>query len=468
MENTEQKTCRVQMYYGKPCGRPLYDGEKCICHSEKEDKEVKLFQQELDKIFADEKAEYYNLTGFIFPKKGYELPREYKKDTFFTGATFLEEARFLGTTFQEHVDYTEATFLGKALFLQAKFCGKATFIGANFTKGAYFTLSKFQRRAYFADSRFPEGAFFGHVRFKDGIISNNSSWNSANFNGAEFGGFTQFLEDEFSGPTRFSGATFVVDTRFLWSVFKENVSFSGCTVTEGARVLFAVGHKHQKMFFEKSFFESCVLTGRNALVFHRVSLENCCFIGTDVTCIDFVDVSWSKKKLFWGLRCRSVVSDESGTKPDNFLISQLYRRLQANYINNYRYAEAGDFHIGEQEMMRKAKGSGWMIWRRVFCTNFLYKYISYYGESFLLPLFWMLAVLFLFPLYLIYDGIIKSGYWDAFWKNLSFVTFNRTDISKYVTESYQQGIVTIEGLLLVVLVTFFVLALRRQYKRKTF
>ncbi|GAF94413.1 unnamed protein product, partial [marine sediment metagenome] len=96
------------------------------------------------------------------------------------------------------------------------------------------------------------------------------------------------------------------------------------------------------------------------------------------------------------------------------------------------------------------------------------KIISYYGESFLLPLFWILAVLFLFPLYLVYDGLISGGFRDAFWKNLSFVTVSRLDVGKYLIEPYQQGLVILEGLLLIILVTFLILALRRKYKRKTF
>jgi hypothetical protein len=64
--------------------------------------------------------------------------------------------------------------------------------------------------------------------------------------------------------------------------------------------------------------------------------------------------------------------------------------------------------------------------------------------------------------------LFNGDYWNAFLRNLSFVTFNRAGISQILTQPYQHGIVAIENIVVVVLVTFFVLALRRRYKRKGF
>jgi len=384
------------MHDGKPCGRPATYGDKCVCHTDRENKDTRVFQRELDKIFGDEKAECYDLSHFIFPKRGYKLPEEYKKDVYFRLAKFSRRVDFSGATFSEAAIFNGADFSGGAKFRWVTFSGEAEFLGVTFSGKADFGGAR----------------FFKYVNFFHCRVQNDSSM-------------------------IFDGG--VLPTKEKGQVFTGGAGFIACFFAEPKKISF-----------------------------RKLSLEKCKLLETDVTGLQFVNVKWARKPKFFKWFHREAVYDELSEKPEYNLIAQLYRRLQANYVNNYRYSEAGDFYIGEQEMMRKAKGSGWMIWRRVFCTNFLYKYISYYGQSFLLPLFWMLAVLFLFPLYLIYDGIIKDGYGNAFWKNLSFVTLNRADIGKYVTEPYQQGIVTLEGLLLVVLVTFFILALRRKYKRKTF
>lgn len=433
MENSEPKTCPVLMHGGKPCGRRPYYGDKCRCHSEKEDKNVEPFQQELDKIFADEKAEYYDLTGFYFPKTGYKLPREYAKDVYFSAAGFS------GT-----VDFVLAAFLGAAVFNRATFSGVAHFIGAEFS-------------------------------------------GAANFSEAVFSGEADFIEAEFSGAADFSLAKF-----------------------SGAANFDAEGNK-DRMFLDEANLTTCSLLLPEKIKFRKVSLANCRFLETDMSQVQFIDVTWAKKPKFvkwlprrkavhdevsisdnwfkW-LRCK-IKREKEPPKPEYNLIAQLYRHLQANYINNYRYTEASDFYVGEQEMMRKAKGSGWMVWRRWVCTNFVYKWISYYGESFILPLAWLAVTLFGSALYLLLDGInpssspsgaeinydlcaegefflLNSAYWQVFVRNLSFVTFNRADVSRSLPEWYQLGIVTLENIVVVVLVTFFVLALRRRYKRKGF
>ncbi len=422
------------MHDMKPCGRTLYDGEKCICHSKREDKDVQLFQKELDRIFGNEKAEYYDLTGFIFPKKGYKLPREYKKDTYFTMAMFSGEAHFL-----------EATFSGEAYFRMATFSGTADFGGATFSGKADFRWATFSGEAYFGGAMFWEEAYFG---------------------GATFSGAADFFSVMFSGGAYFGGAT-----------------FSGSAD-------FDAENNGEDMFIDETVFAACRFTQPEKIRFRKVSLANCRFLETDVSQVQFIDVGWTRKGKFWFPR--NAVHDELTEYPDYTLIAQLYRRLQANYVNNYRYSEASDFYIGEQEMVRKAKGKV----GQYLSTNFLYKIISYYGESFTLPLLWLAFILLAVPAVFLYDGInltpdlqnpaavetvnyewswspgdfllAKSDYWGTFVANFSLIAYSRSDIGKYLPESHTRLIVTIESLIVIALLAFFLLALRRQYKRKTF
>jgi uncharacterized protein YjbI with pentapeptide repeats len=450
MANNEQKTCQELMRYGIPCGRLLYDGEKCICHSEKEDKDVGLFQEELDKIFANDEAEYYDLTHFVFPRDDYRLPREYKKDTFFLWATFSGEA-----------DFSEATFSGEADFWSAMFSG---------------------------DADFREATFSGNADFREAT---------------------------------FSGKTWFHSTRF-----KKPVGFAHCKVAKEAEVVFdgeELREVNEEMFLGEADFTSCSFAEPKNIKFRKVSLQKCKFLETDVSAVQFVDVTWEEKPKYFGLSSRNAVHDEVSNKTDNnynliaqlyrrlqakrnavrdeasnkknnnySLIAQLYRRLQANYINNYNYAEASDFYIGEQEMMRKAKGKI----RQYLSTSFLYKLISYYGESYWQPLILLSFVLLFFTGIFLYNGInlgstpqastvaetvnyewswsprdfllVKSDYWEAFAVNFLLITFIRSEISEHLPSTWMRFVIGIESLIVIALVTFIILALRRRFKRKTF
>ena len=525
MENTEQKTCQVEMHDDKQCGRPLYDGEKCICHSKKEDKDVELFQKELDKIFSDDEAAYYDMTCFIFPKDGYKLPMNYKKDTYcyeatflgkadFEGATFSGDADFFYATFSGDADFSDAKFSGKAYFFEAKFLGKANFFTTTFLGEADFRAVKFSGETHFSEAMFSGDAEFGSAAFSGDAIfwkltfSGEARFGEATFSGEAnfrmtmFSEYANFIRAKFLREANFNGAMFSGFTWFRLTRFEKRVIFH-CQVSKDAVVTFngeKLGEEKEEMFPDGADFSSCIFAQPKNIMFRKLSLEKCEFLETDVTEVQFVDVAWASKPKFFKWFRRQAVCDEFSRKPDYKLIAQLYRRLQKNYIDNFQYAEAGDFYIGEQEMVRKAKGSGWKVWRRIFCTNFLYKYISYYGESFLLPLFWLAFVLLLLPAVLLYDGInlnptlqdpavvetvnyewswspgdflpvsgdSRRDYWEAFVANFSVIAYSRSDIGKYLPESGTRFIVTIESLIVIALLAFFLLALRRQYKRKTF
>jgi len=170
-------------------------------------------------------------------------------------------------------------------------------------------------------------------------------------------------------------------------------------------------------------------------------------------------------------------------------MARLYRQLQANYTFNFCYDEAGDFYVREQELIRNAKGkvSRWL------CARSLYNIVSNYGQSYLRPLFWLIIILLLSPAVWLYTGLLlgpqsgeprssvtnydwslspsdfllfTSDYWDAFCLNLSFLGFNREGVCSRMLESYQHLLVTVETLLVAVMVTLFVLALRRLFMRK--
>jgi hypothetical protein len=251
------------------------------------------------------------------------------------------------------------------------------------------------------------------------------------------------------------------------------------------------------------------LNAAKSVIFRKADLSKCLFLETDVTRINFVDVTWGGAG--WPAR-RKAVYDElrpshdwqdwlelskdyrkncwKPLKYDYNLLAQLYRRLQQNYIDSYQYTEAGDFYIGEQEMRRKARGPILSI----LSVAFLYKIVSYYGERYFLPFWWLLATVFLFPLWLLFDGvklapepggiadtinydwswsfadlmIFRSDFWNCVGANLAACTFNRSGGTALITSWHQQLVLILEVILIITFVTFFILALRRRYKRKSF
>ncbi|MFH1686507.1 MAG: pentapeptide repeat-containing protein [bacterium] len=324
---------------------------------------------------------------------------------------------------------------------------------------------------------------------------------------ATFGGNAHFVNTIFENDADFRWATFAGETSFMAASFRGEARFEFCKLTAKGHVSFEWVHGMPPVFAGEADFRRVVLKESCTLTFNKVSLDKCRFLGTDLTRVEFVDVTWPRREVAsrWARRFPGFLPDwlrrwvllTGDTVYDEFvsidyeLIAESCRQIQANLIDNYRYRQAGCFHIGEQEMMRKAKGKV----RQYLCPAILYRLVSVYGESYLRPLMWLGLTLFIAPALLLLEGIVLRlpaagdppvevnydlvgwvggffpwfwDYADAFFINLSLVTWNRAAITTHLTEWYQRGLVTIESILLVVLVTFFVLALKRQFKRKSF
>ena len=549
----ETKTCQVEMRDGKVCGRqvlyPQHGDGMCVLHTEDEKKCPDTFQIELDKTLKDTETECYDFTLVVFPADGYTFPREFDKDVDFDHATFLGPAPFVRTRFRgiadfcnvvfhqealfryshfdKRSDFLDATFEGRTDFAHRQFDGEADFNGVTFKSNVDFTKARFDGEAYFANCTFDKRASFFRAEFEK----------VGSFTGARFHGRTDFDEAEFGGECEFSASTFSGEASFTRTQFTRDVSFLKCHLTDTARLTFDAETRSGQlgemfaaetesgqpgiMFEADADFTSMRLDDGCQLTFRKIILERCLFLETRVRDVLFIGVAWPrrqtlKRKWLYGISAyrrwvepmkifyREGVYDDlrndpawvrwnlpdSSTKPPDRSyydsVAGLYRELQANYITNYDYPTAGAFYLGEQEMIRKSKH--WT--RRWFGTFVLYRLIAYYGESFILPFFWLIATLALFPIYLLCDGIylyspshevnyewswslsdlffLKADYWNAVGANLSLATFNRGAIASYLTEPYKHGIITLESAVLIVLISFLVMALRRAFKRKSF
>ena len=402
------------MHDGKPCSRELYDGFHCIFHSRNNFKSVDLFQDELDEIFKDEASESYDFTRFIFPPE-IVFPKKISKPATSLDAVFKGKADFWGASFKGKADFWGASFKGVAIFWDVFFEGIEC--------KTDFRFATFEGKAHFWDATFKGEAVFADVTFEDTLLIN-----------AE---------------------------RLQKKAFHREVDFRGVKFS-----------KPEKVQFQK------------------VDLSQVRFLETDLRKVHFTDVDWNKDKG------RNRVFDEVSPDPktkrfDYALIAQLYRRLRANYEENLRYSEAGDFYIGEMEMTRKAQTS---IFKKL--PLLFYKAISNYGESYYRPLGWIAAILLIFPLLFMFagiepvslnpdnpmEGIINyrldfssgesflpttekiEGYYTSFLYSMSVFSFIRD--KKYTTiDNWGHTLFVLESILSPVTLAFFLLALRRRFKR---
>ncbi|MEW6413610.1 MAG: pentapeptide repeat-containing protein [Candidatus Zixiibacteriota bacterium] len=534
-------TCQVEMQRGRPCGKPLYDGQKCIFHSEDSDKDADLFNSDLGNLLHRPPGNIHDLTKFVFLEKVTPFPTSLAGKAFFEGAVFLGDTSFLPSEFVSDVSFNEAIFQFDAKFAGTVFHRRADFSGARFNGSVAFGGARFEHDATFHYAQFNGDVFFSYARFHNPGLSDvnrenlRASFSHARFCGkAQFDnvvfdiGFifdqvicesdcdfssSQFLRDllfdscQFQKKCSFLGVHFQGDAAFADSRFRD-VSFKACQMRSGAQVRFdgeKTRDKEFSAFQESGDFRRVIHNDSCFMYFRMVDLKNAYFLETDVSRYHFIDVSWAARPGFfhrfvvWPKRLRDYLEkhqlrralrDELSLPKDadasDFnLVAQLYRRLQANYTANYQYSEAGDFYIGEQEMVRKAKG----IIRRYLYVNYLYKLASLYGESFLRPLFWLSVVLLCFPMWLLYDGVkftpvvetnydwswspadlllFRLDYWECFFRNLAVCSISRSALNDSFTSSSQIGVVTLETILVITFATLFVLALRRRFKRKSF
>jgi uncharacterized protein YjbI with pentapeptide repeats len=411
--NMMEKNKGCQVTHGEGiCGRELYDEEYCIFHSQKPDKDTKLFQRKLNEIFEDESLEDYDFFKFIFPE-GISFPEKISKRTSFYDALFHGVTEFSDMIFEDWVDFS-ATFLGKTMFWMVFFQRGASFGGSSFKCEIKFANVTF---------KYPSVSFMGTI-FEDVLII-----------------------DEGYNNKIFSEA--VVDFRYVEFLKPEKVSFQ------------------------------------------KVNLSNFRFIGTDLRKVEFVDVDWNRQEG------RMMIYDEiawpynSGVQDFDYpLIAQVYKRLRANYEENLNFAEAGDFHIGEMECKRKSY-KGW-FGKNLSLTAW-YKYVSNYGESYRRPLLcWILPILFLFPILFMYSGIGSvtqnvSPYIIDYDFDASSISLNKAgDWAKDYLKSFVYSLsvfslvrekqyrpidnwghfwMVLESILSPVLITFFLLALRRRFRR---
>ncbi len=349
MITLSDEVCQVKMLF-RICGRKTHRDGKCIFHIEnKSDEEAEIFEEkfknDLKKMEDDETIKVLDFTEFIFPKLINFQKYSIKKSIDFRGAKFNKGAYF-----------SMARFNNEPNFQMAKFNNEANFAMATFNNGARFFKAEFNNKAYFFGTIFNNKVVdFGYVKF-----NNEADFSQAKFNSGAF---------------------------FKWAEFLSKVSFRDTIFSK----------EHLTNFNYVEFY-------KQKYVKLRGDLSNVSFLYTDITEVEFFEVEWAKKGR------RHIVVDELHIGKDTIVtygaVTQLYRRLRKNYENSYRFAEAGDFFIGEMEMSRldvkprfkNEKVKMIELWlKRNFSFLTIYKYLSLYGESYSRPAILAFIIIVFYP-----------------------------------------------------------------------
>lgn len=435
-----EKICQVKVGLQKPCGRPIYREEKCIFHlpnKDKIEKEIfeKEFWKEIERMKKSKDNLELNFDNFIFPEHISFKNHIFNKPLSLSCAKFNKYADFTEAKFEYRADFSMAEFNGYANFTDAKFNDVADFNVAIFNDNADFMVAEFNKEAIFESAEFKKLALFTQAKFN----------NEADFK------YVQFIDEVIFRWTQFNG---VAD--FYNSEFRGKVLF-------GSEFTPLLNNKYLINFQNCKFYQP------QDVKFQYFDLRNVSFLYTDVTKVEFINEVWGKKKGI--IKGRIIVVDESRIKENEDItydaVAQLYRRLRRNYEDNYRFAEAGDFFIGEMEIRRldvninikNEKIRNVVLWlkRNVSFLN-LYKYLSLYGESYVLPMIWAFAVIISYPMLMYWLFNVSLPQSDDF----LYTYLRKSAASFFQMQSTYIG----ERIIGFLILGLFFIALKRKFERK--
>lgn len=409
----------------------------------------KALEDEIEKQ-EEEHPEYFDFTGFDFSNEITEnfLRKQYES-VFFNSAIFRKNAKFSSITskftFQE-ASFRDAVFEEEAWFAGAIFKEDASFYGATFKGTTEFIKAIFKKRARFQDTTFMSLVQFDRAKFENFTWFDGSTFEDrVDFNGVKFERYIGFRGTIFEEHTSFMHATFR-NAIFNQAIFKSDTDFMDAifrdagfddTILEGTTGFMGAIFK-QRVKFEITissylFYENIIVDGLfylkikeykskediprkytcsirepiikengKIIISGNLGSEGSVYAGislinTDLDKFEFIDVDWleynGRKVIVDDIFLRDNSLKEayytSYFEPTYNQIAQTYRRLRDNFETARRYSEAGDFFIGEMEILRFYDPS---LLNRILYT--IYNYLGKYGESIIRPLIWMFISIF--------------------------------------------------------------------------
>lgn len=350
--------------------------------------------------------------------------------TKFHGSIIASSTKFQGTA-----DFRVAAFSGIAYFFNAELSQKTDFNGAEFSWAASFSRAKFSGEVNFRVAEFSRAAGFIAAEFsKKTDFSEVKFSGRADFHGAEFSE-ADFSEAKFSGRVSFDLARFSGRVSFEKSIFPQNlpVSLAGSQASSNL----STGHldSGNMISFRRVIFEN-----QQNVVFDETDMSMVSFINTDIDRVRFRNIKWGETLYDGRLlliknsrnECRKFIKErlmrvrtylkrdkrrieELKNKPneaesasnqrifDDLTLENVlsvYRSLRENHDYYLRYEEAGRFFVEEMRLKRRLLGKGEKlplrdrisVWVQRL-VMWIYELLPLYGESYVRPIIWSIAVI---------------------------------------------------------------------------
>lgn len=336
------------------------------------------------------------------------------------------------------------------------------FYGRKFGTPADFSRAKFQEAALFSYAKFEYEVKFDDTEFKAEALFNSTEFSGdASFRKAKFGELTEFwfsafelkgdfFMAQFEGETWFAGTKFGDSAGFENAVFSKKANFWGISKSTSFEIKGTREEVPAEVDFRFVTFEK-----PGDLHFMDLDLSEWVFAGTNaIQYADYVDVKWT------GKRNRKTVGDELRARMGEIsheVVAEVYRRLRQNYESRLSYGEAGDFFVGQMIMYRKYLFKHRRLLRWGF--SWLYNLFSRYRESIWLPLAWLLTLFVATSYFYSFSGQSVSEALRS-----SFLGFVSLKID--LTKGYAGWLIpSLQRIIVIPLITLFILALRRAFRR---
>lgn len=373
----------------------------------------------------------------------------------------LNSVKFSNCEFERDFRLQGQIFLSDLRITKCKFYGDSTILMSNFLKKLQITHSSFNDKFLYHGNKNQDNVSYTSLIFNQGV----------NF------GANKYTE-------KFSFSSVEVNCKLRFRSNKYNKNFNFAAVQLNNRSIFS-NENYNKAYFqdiefstERHSFEEIQLPDENTLTFKttfftdNVNFQNCdafkmIFIGSDISKARFSSCEWKSTN-------RLKVFDENKRKDSIIELKKLeniYRQLKKIFEKDKDWELSGKAYVSEMKMRmnRLRKERNYISWC-IFC---FYDVFGGFNQNFIRPLKWfMLFTIVIFPsYYILFENfnifnIHPSNNADysvinAFIKSISAsIPLIKTDLNylNWWVQSCQTIISTI-------LITFFILALRKRFKQ---
>lgn len=375
---------------------------------------------------------------------------------------FEEQVHFRNCTFDDEVRFQENVFKNFFGFRKCKYQGETFFFDNKIFKSFHINDdSSFSHRSIFIANYFGDRFSIGECDFNESVnISKTTFLGRAEIQSSVFNSDLDFFENDLLGgfylvnPSFYRKAS-LKDLKMNRGTFQE-LNFSGT----------------RYIFDNIKLLDNSVLNFNNCNFDKNLLIKDCNlydfrFNWSDISSVKFLSCNWN-------IRNRIILREEERMDKKNISsltsLEDKYRQLKYNFGNVQDWELAGLAYVSEMKMREKR-----LYLEKDYFSIFIYKiydYLSGYTQSFKMPLsIFIILTFIIFPFYYIFFETcqnINSDYscfmcttLEGYQKSLSAsFPFISTDL---VYENWWMK--SLQSFLSLLLITFFVLALRKRFKQ---